>query len=132
MPLVQITLLQGRTVEQKRKVAERITQAMVEEAKVTKEAVVVTFIEVTREDYASGGVLMADKECGAFKLVKGGMSRLHAVFFFAEPRRAIPAAMLLLDQLVEREAPARSMRAMRQPQPAAPLRHRSADQQACR
>jgi 4-oxalocrotonate tautomerase len=62
MPLVQITLLQGRTVEQKRKVAERITQAMVEEAKVTKEAVVVTFIEVTREDYASGGVLMADKK----------------------------------------------------------------------
>jgi 4-oxalocrotonate tautomerase len=62
MPLVQITLLKGRTLEQKRKVAERITQAMVEEAKATKEAVVVTFIEVTREDYASGGVLMADRK----------------------------------------------------------------------
>ena len=61
MPLVQITLLKGRTVEQKRKVAERITQVMVEEAKATKEAVVVTFLEITREDYASAGVLLADK-----------------------------------------------------------------------
>ena len=62
MPVVQITLLKGRTVEQKRKVAERITAAMVEEAKAVKEAVVVTFVEVEREDYASGGVLMADKK----------------------------------------------------------------------
>jgi 4-oxalocrotonate tautomerase len=62
MPLVQITMLKGRTVEQKRKVAERITQVMVEDAKAAKEAVVVTFIEVTREDYASAGVLLADKK----------------------------------------------------------------------
>jgi 4-oxalocrotonate tautomerase len=55
-------MLKGRTVEQKRKVAERITQAMVEEAKAAKEAVIVTFIEVTREDYASAGVLLADKK----------------------------------------------------------------------
>ena len=61
MPLVQVTMLKGRTAEQKRKVAERITAALVEEAKAAKEAVVITFIEVTREDYASGGVLMADK-----------------------------------------------------------------------
>jgi 4-oxalocrotonate tautomerase len=62
MPLVQVTTLKGRTVEQKRKVAERITQVMVEDAKAVKEAVVVTFIEVTREDYASAGVLLADKK----------------------------------------------------------------------
>jgi phenylpyruvate tautomerase PptA (4-oxalocrotonate tautomerase family) len=35
---------------------------MVEEAKAAKEAVVVTFIEVTSDDYASGGVLLADKK----------------------------------------------------------------------
>jgi len=62
MPVVQVTLLKGRTVEQKRKVAERITAAMVEEARAVKEAVVVTFVEVTREDYASGGVLMVDRK----------------------------------------------------------------------
>ena len=61
MPVVQVTLLQGRTVEQKRKLAARITDAMVEEAGARKEGVVVTFVEVARENYASGGVLISDK-----------------------------------------------------------------------
>jgi 4-oxalocrotonate tautomerase len=62
MPLIQVTMLKGRTVEQKRKVAERLTQVMVEEAKAAREAVVITFIEITREDYANAGVLLADKK----------------------------------------------------------------------
>jgi len=62
MPLIQVTMLKGRTVEQKRKIAARITDAMVEDAKAAKEAVVVTFIEITREDYASAGVLLADRK----------------------------------------------------------------------
>jgi 4-oxalocrotonate tautomerase len=61
MPLVQITMLQGRTADQKRKVVQRITDAMVEEAGAKREAIVVTFNEVSKESYASGGVLMADK-----------------------------------------------------------------------
>jgi 4-oxalocrotonate tautomerase len=61
MPLVQITMLTGRTADQKRKLAASITDAMVEEAGARREAVVVTFLEVERESYASGGVLMADK-----------------------------------------------------------------------
>ena len=61
MPLVQITMLTGRTAEQKRKLAKRITDAMVEEAGAHREAIVVAFHEVSRESYASGGVLMADK-----------------------------------------------------------------------
>jgi len=62
MPLVQVTMLQGRTVEQKRKIALRITDAMVEEAGARREAIVVTFLEVSKESYASGGVLMVDKQ----------------------------------------------------------------------
>ena len=62
MPLVQITMLSGRTIEQKRKVAQRITDVMVEEAGAKREAVIVTFNEVSKESYASGGVLMADKK----------------------------------------------------------------------
>lgn len=62
MPLVQVTMLKGRSVDQKRKIAERITQTMVEDAKAAKEAVIVTFIEITREDYAHAGVLLADKK----------------------------------------------------------------------
>jgi 4-oxalocrotonate tautomerase len=54
-------MLQGRTVEQKRKIAERLTDAMVEEAGARREAIVVAFLEVAKESYASGGVLMADK-----------------------------------------------------------------------
>jgi 4-oxalocrotonate tautomerase len=61
MPLVQVTMLNGRSADQKRKIAQRITDAMVEEAGARKEAIVVTFIEVSRESYASGGVLMVDK-----------------------------------------------------------------------
>jgi 4-oxalocrotonate tautomerase len=62
MPLIQITMLKGRTIEQKRKIVERVTDAMAEEAKTPKEGVVVTIVEVDREDYARGGVLMADKK----------------------------------------------------------------------
>jgi 4-oxalocrotonate tautomerase len=61
MPLVQITMLAGRTADQKRKLAQRLTDAMVEEAGARREAVVVAFHEVSKESYASGGVLIADK-----------------------------------------------------------------------
>jgi len=61
MPVIQITLLKGRTIEQKRKLAQRVTDAMVEEAGAKRESVTVTFVEVSREDYANGGALLADK-----------------------------------------------------------------------
>ncbi len=61
MPLVQVTMLAGRTADQKRKLAARLTDAMVEEAGARREAVVVTFQELSKESYASGGVLVADK-----------------------------------------------------------------------
>jgi len=61
MPLVQITMLQGRTADQKRKIAKRITDVMVEEAGARREGIVVTFLEVSKESYASGGELMIDK-----------------------------------------------------------------------
>jgi len=61
MPLIQVTLLKGRTTEQKRKMAERLTDVLVEEGKTNRDGVVVTFIDVDTESYARGGVLMADK-----------------------------------------------------------------------
>jgi 4-oxalocrotonate tautomerase len=61
MPMVQITMLEGRTPEQKRKLARRITDALVEEAAARREAIVIAFHDVSKESYASGGVLMADK-----------------------------------------------------------------------
>jgi 4-oxalocrotonate tautomerase len=62
MPLVQVTMLQGRTADQKRKIAQRITDVMVEEAGARREGIVVAFHEVSSESYASGGVLIADKQ----------------------------------------------------------------------
>jgi len=54
-------MLTGRTTEQKRKLAQRITDVVVEEAGARREAVVVAFHEVSKENYASGGLLIADK-----------------------------------------------------------------------
>lgn len=61
MPLVQITMLTGRTADQKRKIAKRVTEALVEEAGARREAIIVAFHEVSKESYASGGELMSDK-----------------------------------------------------------------------
>lgn len=61
MPLVQITMLSGRTVDQKRRIAQRITDALVEEAGARREAITIAFNEVSKESYASGGELMIDK-----------------------------------------------------------------------
>jgi 4-oxalocrotonate tautomerase len=61
MTLVHITMLEGRTAEQKRKLAKRITDAKVEEAGARREAIVVAFHEVSKESYATGGELMMDK-----------------------------------------------------------------------
>ena len=62
MPHVQITLLKGRSIEQKRKMVDRISDAIAEEAKTAKDGIVITIVEVEKEDYARGGVLMADKK----------------------------------------------------------------------
>jgi 4-oxalocrotonate tautomerase len=62
MPHVQITLLKGRTTEQKRKIAARITDVLVEEASTDRDAIVITFLDVEKDSYARGGVLMLDKK----------------------------------------------------------------------
>jgi 4-oxalocrotonate tautomerase len=62
MPHVQITLLEGRTPEQKRKVAEGITRILVEEAGARSEAVSIAFLDVRATDFARAGVLVADQK----------------------------------------------------------------------
>jgi 4-oxalocrotonate tautomerase len=62
MPHIQVTLLTGRTTDQKRKIAERITDVIAEEAGTNREGIVITFIDVERDSYARGGVLMVDKK----------------------------------------------------------------------
>jgi 4-oxalocrotonate tautomerase len=50
-----------KTVEQKRELVTRITDAMVDVYKAPVETIHVWFQEVTTEDYAAGGQLLADK-----------------------------------------------------------------------
>ena len=61
MPILQVELLKGRTTEQKRAMAERVTQALVETVNCKREDVKIIIREMEREDYATGGVLMSDK-----------------------------------------------------------------------
>ncbi len=61
MPILQVELLKGRTTEQKRAMAEKVTQALVETVNCKQEDVKIIIREMEREDYASGGVLMSDK-----------------------------------------------------------------------
>ena len=55
-------MIAGRTADQKRKIAKRITDTLVEEAGARREAIVVAFHEVSKESYASGRELMVDKQ----------------------------------------------------------------------
>ncbi|HEY6766551.1 MAG TPA: 2-hydroxymuconate tautomerase [Candidatus Sulfotelmatobacter sp.] len=61
MPVVHVTMLAGRTLDQKRKIASRITDAIVEDGGARREAIVVAFHEVSKENYATGGEMMIDK-----------------------------------------------------------------------
>ena len=62
MPHIQITMLEGRTPEQKRKIVERITNTMVEETGTAREGVSVAFVEVSQASFARGGVLVLDRD----------------------------------------------------------------------
>jgi 4-oxalocrotonate tautomerase len=61
MPDVHISWLEGRTVEQKRKVVERITQILAEEAGAKPESTHIVFVDIPHTNFASGGMLIADK-----------------------------------------------------------------------
>jgi 4-oxalocrotonate tautomerase len=55
-------MLAGRTLDQKRRLVQRITDVLHEELGSNPDAVVVTLIEVPRENYARGGTLIAERD----------------------------------------------------------------------
>jgi len=61
MAHVQITLLDGRSTEQKRRAVKRITQVLQEELNVNPEKLTVAFVEVSRDSYARNGILISDR-----------------------------------------------------------------------
>lgn len=61
MPIIQVEMLKGRTLEQKRALAEKVTQAVVETANCPKEAVKIIIREMDFENFSEAGVLKCDK-----------------------------------------------------------------------
>lgn len=60
MPVVQIDMLNGRTVEQKRKMAKEVTEAIVKNCNCPASAVTIVIRECPREHIAKAGKLMSD------------------------------------------------------------------------
>ena len=61
MPNVTIEWLEGRTLDQRRAVIAGITDLLVKEADARKEAVQVTFRDMTKETWGRGGLLGIDR-----------------------------------------------------------------------
>ena len=61
MPEVTIKMLEGRTLEQKRALAKKVTEAIVETTGATAEAVMINIEELKKEHLAKAGVLYYDK-----------------------------------------------------------------------
>jgi len=62
MPTIRVEMFPGRTPEQKEKLAQRFTQAFVEEAGAKAESVHVVFYDVSPGDWAVGGRLCAPRQ----------------------------------------------------------------------
>ncbi|MEL7624853.1 MAG: 2-hydroxymuconate tautomerase [Clostridiales bacterium] len=61
MPTVIVKMFEGRSLDQKRALVKKVTQAVSETINAKEEAIVVMIEELKKEDYASGGILAADK-----------------------------------------------------------------------
>lgn len=61
MPIVQIDMVEGRTVEQKREMVKKITEVICETAVCPAEAVTIVIREATKQHIAKAGILMSDK-----------------------------------------------------------------------
>ena len=60
MPIYRIEMLEGRTVTQKKKLAEEITRISVEVLGGSPESVQVVITDVARENWATGGKLWSE------------------------------------------------------------------------
>jgi 4-oxalocrotonate tautomerase len=65
MPIVRVELLEGRTVEQKRRLAAAITDVVVEHAAVSAQQVRVVFEDHETHNWAIAGELVLDRRAKA-------------------------------------------------------------------
>lgn len=60
MPIIRVDIREGRSIDQKRAFAERVTAAAVEELDAKQERVRIRFDEFSPDEVALGGALMSD------------------------------------------------------------------------
>ncbi|MBX3635091.1 MAG: 4-oxalocrotonate tautomerase [Rubrivivax sp.] len=65
MPSIHVELFEGRSVEQKRALAQALTDAVVKTLGGSPEAVDIVFRDVARHDWATGGRLWSDRATAA-------------------------------------------------------------------
>ena len=61
MPFVVVKMIEGRSVEQKRRRVKELTNVVVKYTGVTEDQVHVVIEDYAKENWAAGGVLLADK-----------------------------------------------------------------------
>ena len=61
MPHIQVTLVKGRTTEQKRRLAKRLTDILSEEAQVDPRYISLSLVEVELDGFAEAGELVLDR-----------------------------------------------------------------------
>lgn len=61
MPHIQVTLVKGRTTEQKRRIARRLTDILSEEAQVDPRYISLSLVEVEADGFAEAGELVLDR-----------------------------------------------------------------------
>ena len=62
MPTIRIDMVEGRTVEQKRELARRITDAVVDVTGARPERVTIYFRDLAKGDVSQGGKLRCDSD----------------------------------------------------------------------
>lgn len=62
MPTIRVELFEGRTVEQKRALAEALTEATVRTLGGSPDGVDIVFFDVPRHNWATGGRLWIDQQ----------------------------------------------------------------------
>jgi 4-oxalocrotonate tautomerase len=65
MPWIRVDMSAGRTTEQKRRVAEAMTEAMSSICGCSPESVSIVFNDVDNLDWASGGKLLSERKPAA-------------------------------------------------------------------
>lgn len=61
MPIIRIDFLEGRTIEQKKKLAEAITADVTKILGVKKEVVIIMFNDLPKTNLAKGGILASEQ-----------------------------------------------------------------------